>query len=125
MPSFSCLNPKKCLTFQPVLNRTGLYFIPTFQWETIMRYWQQRLEWTCEEKNVSFRRVSPWNTSRMCSSCGHTDKKNRNGENFLCQNCGYIDNADLNAAKNILERFLSGPYGAGCQAKEVDICLHF
>ena len=89
-----------------------------------MRYWQQRLEMTCEEKNVSFRRVSPWNTSRMCSSCGHTDKRNRNGENFLCQSCGYIDNADLNAAKNILERFLSGPYGAGCQAKEVDICLY-
>ncbi|MCP4914522.1 MAG: transposase [Oligoflexia bacterium] len=47
--------------------------------------------------------VSPKNTSRICSSCGHTCKENRLSQSeFLCQNCGYEENADKNAANNIL-----------------------
>ena len=40
-------------------------------------------------------------TSQTCFSCGSIDKKNRNGEQFLCTKCGYTDHADVNAAKNI------------------------
>ena len=39
-------------------------------------------------------------------------KGNRNGEKFLCLNCGHADNADINAGKNILNRFLTGQNGA-------------
>lgn len=78
-------------------------------------YWLKRLQMTCEETNVSFRRVSPWNTSRECNHCGYTDRGNRLREKFLCLSCGHADNADVNAAKNILDRFLSGPSGAGCK----------
>jgi putative transposase len=43
-------------------------------------------------------------TSQRCSSCGHTDKANRTTQaEFKCLNCGFTLNADLNAAKNILE----------------------
>jgi len=80
-----------------------------------VRYWLDRLRMTCEETNVSFRSVSPFKTSQTCHSCGHADGRNRSGENFLCQKCGASDNADVNASKNILERFLTGPYGAGCK----------
>lgn len=80
-----------------------------------VRYWQTRLQMTCEDTNVSFRTVSPWKTSQICSSCGFTDRRNRDGEKFLCRNCSHTDNADINAAKNILSRFLTGPYGAGCK----------
>jgi len=80
-----------------------------------VRYWLSRLEMTCQDRNVSFRTVGAWYTSQTCISCGHVDRKNRSGEEFKCQNCGHTDNADINAAKNILERFLSGPYGAGCK----------
>ena len=40
-------------------------------------------------------------TSQTCFCCGHIDKKNRSGEQFLCTKCGYSDHADVNAAKNI------------------------
>ena len=76
------------------------------------RFWLERVEQQCENNRVSFRTVSPYNTSVTCPKCGHTDKKSRNGEIFCCQSCGHTDNADINASKNILLRFLTGPYGA-------------
>ena len=80
-----------------------------------VRFWLDRLRMTCEETNVSYRSVSPYQTSLKCSSCGCVDRRNRSKENFLCRNYGHADNADINASKNILERFLTGPYGAGCK----------
>lgn len=80
-----------------------------------VRYWLTRLQQTCEERNVSFRTVSPYKTSQMCPACNHTDRRNRNGEKFLCLSCGYTGNADITASRNILSRFLTGPYGAGCK----------
>ncbi len=77
------------------------------------RYWLRRLQYATELHRVSFRSVSPYQTSIRCSSCGHVEQANRSTqEKFLCRSCGYTDNADINAAKNILERFCSGPYGA-------------
>jgi putative transposase len=46
--------------------------------------------------------VDPRNTSRMCSSCGHTEKANRKSQDvFSCRSCGLGMNADANAARNI------------------------
>ncbi len=75
-------------------------------------YWLTRLEQKCEENRVSFRTVSPQYTSQKCFKCGYTDRENRNGEKFRCQKCYHTDNADINAALNILGRFVTGPYGA-------------
>jgi transposase len=36
-------------------------------------------------------------------------------ERFRCVRCDHTDHADKNAARNILHRFLTGPYGAGCK----------
>lgn len=76
------------------------------------KYWLGRLEQRAEDNRISFRTVSPWNTSVTCPACGLADKKNRDGEVFRCQGCGHTDNADINASRNILSRFLTGPYGA-------------
>jgi len=76
------------------------------------RYWLMRLEQQCENNRVSFRTVSPYYTSQICSACGYTDKRNRNNELFSCQSCNYTGNADINAALNILNRFLTGKYGS-------------
>jgi putative transposase len=76
-------------------------------------YWLRRLQMTCEEMSVSFRTVYPHYTSQRCFVCGHTERKNRQDQStFLCQNCGHTDNADVNAAKNILDRFITGKYGS-------------
>jgi len=75
-------------------------------------YWLMRLEMNCEENRVSFRTVPSYYTSQQCPICNHTESGNRNGEVFKCQACGYTGNADINAALNILNRFLSGTYGA-------------
>jgi putative transposase len=46
--------------------------------------------------------INPRNTSRQCSICGYTDKKNRKTqETFSCLACGHTENADFNASKNI------------------------
>jgi len=45
------------------------------------------------------------NTSRRCSKCGYTDKRNRKTQDkFVCLRCGHAENADLNAARNIASR---------------------
>lgn len=76
------------------------------------KYWLNRLEQACQLNRVKFRTVAPFYTSTTCPVCGHNDRANRNGEDFKCLQCGHEDNSDLNAALNILKRFVSGPYGA-------------
>ena len=86
------------------------------------RYILSSIESMAEENGVSFRSVSAWNTSIACPVCGHMDKKNRRTqEHFLCLNCGHSDNADYNASKNVLLRFLTGPYGARYKPKDIDL----
>lgn len=51
--------------------------------------------------------VNPAYTSQTCSRCGHVDKRNRESQAvFVCKKCSYTANADVNAARNILERGL-------------------
>jgi len=84
------------------------------------RYWLERLRQACEWNRVSFRRVPPAYTSQRCSRCGHTEQGNRlSSELFRCRGCGYTGDADINAARNILSRFLTGAYGPGSQTTSV------
>jgi transposase len=46
-------------------------------------------------------KVDPAYTSQVCSECGYTDRKNRNGSDFKCKQCGHSMDADYNAAINI------------------------
>jgi len=85
------------------------------------RYWLERLEQQCQWNRISFRTVLPFNTSIKCFQCGHTDRRNRNGEFFRCQSCEQTDNADMNAALNILERFLTGSYGTCYKSLDLGI----
>lgn len=89
-----------------------------------VRYWLDRLRMTSEETNVSYRSVSPYKTSQTCPFCGHVDRRNRSGEKFLCRKCERAGNADIFAGMNILERFLTGPYGAGCKPLVGDLSIY-
>lgn len=62
-----------------------------------------RIEQKAESSGVTCIKVSPINTSRKCSACGHTAKENRKSQAvFCCAACGHSEQADANAAKNIL-----------------------
>jgi transposase len=86
------------------------------QWNVM--YWLSRIQAVCEENRVSFRTVPAYNTSVICSDCGFSDPGNRPSQSvFNCLECGFKANADFNASINIVRRFTSGPYGAGCKVK--------
>ena len=51
--------------------------------------------------------VNPAYTSQKCSCCGHIAKRNRVLAEFHCRKCGFRNNADLNAAKNIRDKYLA------------------
>ena len=58
--------------------------------------------------------VEPSYTSMCCNECGSVEKNNRNGLKFLCLRCGHKADADINAAKNILDKAMqTGVYGNG------------
>lgn len=58
------------------------------------------------ESKTQVETVNPAYTSQTCSKCGHTHKNNRPTQSiFECISCGHEENADLNAAKNILNKF--------------------
>ena len=59
-----------------------------------------------EKLGLHFLEIDPKYTSRQCNHCGHTAKDNRDKEKFLCVECGNFDDADINAAKNILQKDL-------------------
>lgn len=78
------------------------------------RLWLDSLKALAEENCVLYASVNPAYTSQTCPACSHVERGNRNGEKFKCLSCGHSDNADLNAARNILQRFLGGIYGSSC-----------
>jgi len=56
---------------------------------------------------IELEAVSPRNTSRGCSACGHVSASNRKGLRFCCQKCRHKDDADRQASKNIRARSVS------------------
>jgi putative transposase len=63
------------------------------------------LEYKAALAGVPLFTVDPRNTSRECSACGHTDKRNRpNQSTFRCRACGHAEHADINAARVISGR---------------------
>jgi putative transposase len=54
-------------------------------------------------KTVVF--VEPHYTSQMCNQCCHISGDNRKKSKFECVECGHQDHADINAARNIKEKY--------------------
>jgi transposase len=53
-------------------------------------------------------------TSQTCSVCGQVDADSRKSQaEFACTGCGHTEHADVNAARNILNRALNGHTAAG------------
>ncbi|MCX6023875.1 MAG: transposase [Chloroflexi bacterium] len=53
--------------------------------------------------------VDPRHTSQQCSRCGYVHRSNRRSPSrFVCRECRFELNADLNASRNIAQKYLAG-----------------
>ena len=75
----------------------------------------------CEENRVLFELVDPKYTSQTCSACGSCHKSSRKGEIYSCISCGFELDSDLNASKNILNKFLNGKLTVSHESKENEL----
>ena len=64
----------------------------------------QKIAWLALKTGKPVVNYNPKNTSRECSSCGHTSSDNRDGEKLICANCGYMVHADTQASRTGLKR---------------------
>jgi putative transposase len=72
--------------------------------------WSQMLSFLAYKAEEAGRRVvsiPPQNTSRTCAECGAVDARSRRAERFRCVACGHTADADVNAARVILNRALA------------------
>ena len=68
----------------------------------------QQLIYKAENAGRLIISVDPRYTSQTCSHCRNVDKAARRGEIYNCGKCRLRIDADINAAKNILLRYLGG-----------------
>lgn len=64
------------------------------------------LEYKCEKNGISVKYVNPHYTSQTCNQCNKTNKNQRVKNWYTCS-CGYRNHSDVNAAKNIRDKYLS------------------
>lgn len=67
---------------------------------TALRIIQDELIKSLYEKGIKFRRMSAFNTSKICSKCGYR-KGEVVGSIFVCPACGFRADRDYNAAYNL------------------------
>src|SRR5579875_152216 len=66
------------------------------------------IAYKAQARGIAVVRIDPRHTSQTCSKCGYQHRANRRSQSlFLCRCCGYQLHADLNAAKNIREKYLT------------------
>lgn len=86
-------NPGRNVAQKRSLNRAILN-VGWHQIETMLFYKAHRIV-----------KVDPRHTSQTCAACGALDSRSRESQaSFVCTACGHRSNADLNAARNILQR---------------------
>lgn len=66
---------------------------------------EQFLKYKAEEIGKRIFKVDGRYTSQKCSCCGVIDKSQRSGSKYSCTKCGYRDHSDINAAKNIRNKY--------------------
>ncbi|TRM85007.1 transposase, partial [Sulfolobus sp. F3] len=65
-----------------------------------LRALQSMLESELRKRGIKYKKVDPYNTSKICSKCGYK-KGEVMGSIFVCPSCGYKADRDFNAAFNI------------------------
>lgn len=75
------------------------------------------LDYKAAEAGRTLVKVSPRNTSQICSGCGEKVPKTLAVRVHACPYCGLVVDRDENAARNILQ------VGQTCQAKTKEVAL--
>lgn len=85
------------------IRKTAKYNKWVHKWA--FRQLQAFIEYKATLKGVRVVYINPRNTSKQCSCCGslHTS---RHGGFFECLHCGFSLDADLNASRNIAQRYM-------------------
>lgn len=66
-----------------------------------------QIEYKAKLSGIRFEKVSERDTSKTCSVCGAVRRANRKHRGlYVCKSCGAVLNADVNAALNILKKYL-------------------
>jgi putative transposase len=87
------------------------------------------LTYKAQERGIQVAKVDPRHTSQTCSQCGYQHRSNRRSQSlFLCRRCGFSLNADLNASRNIRDKYLAsfgislagGPLSDGLSSQSSD-----
>jgi IS605 OrfB family transposase len=72
-----------------------------------------------QERGLAVARVNPAYTSQMCACCGRLGARRKH--KFVCTSCGHEAHADVNAAKNIRDKFAvlrsGGPVSVGPEVR--------
>lgn len=74
---------------------------------------QNKIEYKANLKGVKVEYIDPQDTSNECSRCGNIHEDNRKKGFFECQQCSFSLDADLNASRNIAERYMRNNGEAG------------
>jgi putative transposase len=74
--------------------------ISEVSWDSLV----SKIKYKAEMHNKILIQINPAYTSQRCHNCGHIDRKNRKIQSvFHCISCNHKENADINAARNILD----------------------
>lgn len=74
---------------------------------------QDKIEYKAALKGIKVEYINPQDTSNECSECGYISEKNRKKGFFECEKCGFSLDADLNASRNIAQRYMRNTEQAG------------
>lgn len=85
------------------IRRTAKYNKWVHKWS--FRELQQFIEYKAALKGIRVVYVNPKNTSKRCSNCGSLSTS-RHGGFFECLHCGFSCDADLNASRNLAQRYM-------------------
>lgn len=65
-----------------------------------------KIRYKCEKNGISVVHVDPRFTSQTCSVCKNVDKSARKKDKYKCPVCGHTEHSDINAAKNIRDKYI-------------------
>ena len=68
---------------------------------------EEKLIYKCKRNGIRVEFVDARYTSQKCSVCKTIDKASRKGNRYTCRHCGSIMHADVNAAINIRDNYIT------------------